>query len=159
MHRAILFDWGDTLMVDDKSQHGKMRYWDTIQLVNHANEVLNALSKRYDLYVATAASDSTIEDIHAAFQRAEIAEYIKGYFSQENIAFNKGSSDFYLAISASLCLKPHQLCMVGDSLEKDILPAKQAGLTAIWLNQRESKCVAGVVTIQDLQQLRAILLS
>lgn len=158
MHRAILFDWGDTLMVDDKSQQGKMRYWDKIQLVNHVNEVLFALSQRYDLYVATGASDSTIEDIHAAFRRAEIADYFKGYFCRENIPFTKGSSDFYLAISTRLGLQPNLICMVGDSLQNDILPAKEAGLMTVWLTEEKSAPEQGVITIEDLLQLKSLFL-
>lgn len=52
MHKAILFDWGNTLMIDDKTQQGKMRYWDKIQLVNGASETLRKLSSVYPLYVA-----------------------------------------------------------------------------------------------------------
>ncbi|HAS6347487.1 HAD hydrolase-like protein [Vibrio sp. IRLE0018] len=158
MHKAILFDWGNTLMKDDASQTGKMRYWEQIQLINGAKEVLEALSERYDIYIATGAADSTIEDIHATFQRGEIDVFIKGYFNRENIPFAKGSSDFYLAISASLGLKPNQLCMIGDSLQKDILPAKKAGLTAVWLQEEVGPHPSGIVTIQHLHQLCAILL-
>ncbi|ELP5729623.1 HAD hydrolase-like protein [Vibrio vulnificus] len=158
MHKVILFDWGNTLMKDDDSQTGKMRYWDKIQLINGAKEVLESLSKRYDIYIATGAADSTIEDIHATFQRGEIDVFIKGYFNRENIPFAKGSSDFYLAISASLGLKPNQLCMIGDSLQKDILPARKAGLATIWLHSGEGMNPPGVVKIQNLQQLHTIFL-
>lgn len=158
MHKAILFDWGNTLMIDDKTQQGKMRYWDKIQLVNGASETLRKLSSVYPLYVATGAGDSTIKDIHAAFARAEIDVFIKGYFNRQNIPFLKGSSDFYLAISSALGVKPQELCMIGDSLEKDIIPAKQAGLSALWLNHHRHTPPPQVVAITQLQALESLLL-
>jgi len=45
---------------------------------------------------------------------------------------------FQLAIEA-LGMSPEEVTVVGDSLENDILPARQLGCRAVWLNQRINK--------------------
>ena len=45
---------------------------------------------------------------------------------------------FQLGIEA-LGMSPEEVTVVGDSLENDILPARQLGCRAVWLNKRINK--------------------
>ena len=47
---------------------------------------------------------------------------------------------FQLGIEA-LGMSPEEVTVVGDSLENDILPARQLGCRAVWLNQKISKTI------------------
>lgn len=156
MVKAYLFDWGDTLMVDFPSSQGKMCDWETVQAVEGAKEVLAALSQQgYAVYVATGADDSTVQDIKLAFERVGLSRFITGYFCQSNIGLSKDDSAFYRRIADRLYMKPSELIMVGDSLEKDVLSALSAGLHAVWFNPLglEPKNHANIRMIAQLDEI------
>ncbi|MDD9158405.1 HAD family hydrolase [Aliivibrio sp. S4TY2] len=135
MRKAYLFDWGDTLMVDFPNTPGKMCDWKTVQAVDGASEMLALLSQKgHLLYVATGADDSSVQDIELAFERVGLSQFISGYFCKSNLGLSKGSPEFYQGIADKLGVEPSQLTMVGDSLEKDIISAQEAGLNAVWFN-------------------------
>lgn len=134
MTKIVLFDWGDTLMIDFPNQKGKMCHWDRVEAVEGATETLATLAKSHSIYVATNAADSTEDDIKAAFQRVGLAQYITGYFCKFNLGIGKGNPEFFHAIVRELKCEPHSVVMVGDSLENDVLPAISAGIDAVWFN-------------------------
>lgn len=132
----FLFDWGDTLMVDFPEMTGKMKGWPKVQMQPEADKVLAELSQSARLFVATGAADSTESDIRAAFDRVGLCAYLEGYFCQSNLGIGKGTPRFYQAIIRQLGITPDQCTMVGDHFEKDIAPALEAGLKAIWLTDQ-----------------------
>lgn len=132
----FLFDWGDTLMVDFPEMTGKMKDWPKVQMQPEADKVLAELSQIARLFVATGAADSAESDIRAAFDRAGLCSYLEGYFCQSNLGIGKGTADFYRAITRQLGVPPEQCIMVGDHFEKDIAPALEADLKAIWLTDQ-----------------------
>ncbi|MGP8308802.1 HAD family hydrolase [Vibrio sp. YIC-376] len=129
-----LFDWGDTLMVDFPHAQGKMCEWDTVKTIPQAKETLAMLSKNHQIYIATSASDSVMEDVQRAFQRVDLDRYISGYFCFSNIGIEKNCAEFYQAIAKKLGVSERELTMVGDLPSKDIYPAMEAGLNTIWFN-------------------------
>lgn len=128
-----VFDWGDTLMVDFKDKPGPMKDWDFVQEVSGASELLSDLSVMSKLYVATGANCSP-ENIEAALSRVHLSQYIEGYFCPSIIGCGKPSIDFYSGIASRLGVTENKVTMIGDSLEKDILPSVKVGMSAIWLN-------------------------
>lgn len=132
MIQAYIFDWGDTLMVDFPEAQGKMCHWQKVAAVDGAQETLAVLSKTAKIYVATGAADSTEKEIKLAFERAELSQFISGYFCQENVGFTKGSTEFMPTILARINHPLNSIVMVGDNIEKDIKPALSAGIKAIW---------------------------
>lgn len=135
---TILFDWGDTLMVDLPNQQGKMCNWPEVYTVEGAIEVLQTLSKHHQIYVATNAEDSTESDIQRAFQRAGLAMFISGYFCKANLGIGKESAEFFCKIAQALDVHPESMLMVGDTLDKDINPAIEAGLKVVWFNRQHT---------------------
>lgn len=149
-----MFDWGNTLMVDFPRVPGKMRDWDVVAAVEGAEDLLEFLSKRAQVYIATGAAESTEEDIEAAFARVDLDKYISGYFCKSNLGIEKGSSAFYSRILARLGKAPNQVTMVGDSFQKDIEPARQLGMNAIWLTKDGSTNPGnGIRAITSLREL------
>ncbi|OOV87730.1 HAD family hydrolase [Oceanospirillum linum] len=137
MHQPVyLFDWGDTLMVDFPEMTGKMKDWPKVQMQPEADRVLAELSQSARLFVATGAADSAEADIRAAFDRVGLCPYLEGYFCQSNLGLGKGTAEFYRAIIRQLGITPEQCTMVGDDFDKDIAPALEAGLKAIWLTDK-----------------------
>ena len=132
--KIVLFDWGNTLMVDFPDAQGKMCDWERVKVVECAREILCELSKTHQLYVATNALDSSEQDIIKAFERVGLTRYLSGYFCKATLGLSKYDSDFYPGIISKLGVEPQDITMVGDTLEKDIYPALEAGLQAVWLN-------------------------
>ncbi|TVU62242.1 HAD family hydrolase [Vibrio atlanticus] len=153
----VLFDWGNTLMIDFPDAQGKMCDWKTVEEMSGARVLLAELSKHHNVYIATNAADSSKGDIIRAFERVDLSQYIDGYFCKASIGLSKYDSGFYPAIIAKLGVKPQDVTMVGDTLAKDIYPALEAGLQAIWLNSSGKKLsesdLANVVQIQYLSEL------
>ncbi|RJG40328.1 HAD family hydrolase [Motilimonas pumila] len=123
-------------MVDFADQQGKMCHWQSVQAVDGAKPLLARISQHHSVYIATNAVDSDVADIQQAFERAQLAEYIDGYFCHANVGIGKGSAEFFHRIAASLKLSTESMVMVGDSIENDIVPALDAGLDAIWFNPK-----------------------
>lgn len=132
---VILFDWGDTLMVDYPDTSGKMCDWPTVEVVEGAEKTLRKLSKNARIYIATGAADSSEADIHAAFKRVGLDRYLAGYFCQANLGVAKGDEHFLPQILQRLNVQPEQVTMVGDNYDKDITPALTIGIKAIWLRR------------------------
>jgi len=158
--RSILFDWGDTLMVDIPGVHGKMCDWGHVEAVPYARELLEAVSPGASIYIATAAAQSTPDDIMKAFRRVGLDSYLDGYFCKQNTGFTKPALDFYRTILEILAIPAAQVTMVGDNLENDILPCLQLGIKAIWLSANPGNAAPeGVLVARNLLQLEKILSS
>lgn len=141
-------------MVDDLNQTGKMCDWPDVKAVDGAYSVLAKLSQCSDIYVATGAKDSSETDIVKAFTRVGLDRFIQGYFCQENVGVGKESSEFFPRILKKLNLPMKHITMVGDSYERDILPALAAGINAIWYcNKEDSRHDTRVTCIQSLFDL------
>ena len=133
MAKIFLFDWGGTLMVNPPGMKGKMCNWEHVEAIPGAHETLALLSQQgCKLYVATGAADSSEEDIRAAFERVGLAGYILEFFCQSNLGIGKGSVAYFQAVVEALGVDASELTMVGDIFHRDIEPAVEAGLNAIW---------------------------
>ncbi|NQY92716.1 MAG: HAD hydrolase-like protein [Campylobacteraceae bacterium] len=138
MAHVYLFDWGDTLMVDFTESSGKMCTWKKIEAVKDAKSTLEYLSKTSKIYIATGASESSVDDIRSAFNQVELDQYITGYFCKANLGIEKGSCEFFKKILDELKSKPQDVTMVGDSLRRDIEPALKLGLNVAWFCPNET---------------------
>ncbi|MCG9639911.1 HAD family hydrolase [Vibrio sp. Isolate34] len=154
--KTVLFDWGNTLMIDFPDAQGKMCDWETVQEVSGAQALLAELSKHHNIYIATNAADSSKTDIIRAFERVGLSQYIDGYFCKASIGLSKYDSGFYPAIIAKLDIAPQDVTMIGDTLEKDIYPALEGGLQVVWLNTEGTELKSGhphIVHVKSLSEL------
>lgn len=147
MMEVYLFDWGDTLMVDFPGVPGKMRDWDKVEATEFALETLEYLSSKAKIYIATAASESTPKDIEEAFARVGLDRFISGYYCKQNIGHTKPDLRFYKAIIEDLAVEPNRVVMVGDTLEKDILPCHELGLNTVWITKKKNKSIAASIRV------------
>ena len=156
MNSIYLFDWGNTLMVDFPQYTGKMCDWETVQAVDGAPETLAYLSAHHKVYIATGAADSSEAEIQQAFDRVHLSQYISGYFCKANLGIEKGSALFYQAIVEKLAVDASDITMIGDSLEKDIIPALEAGLNAIWFNAAHLPLPEKNLVIREYQHINGL---
>lgn len=95
----------------------------------------NRLSRRSKLYIAIGAAQSAEADIRTAFQRVHLDKYLSGYFCKASLGIEKGTALFYERIFRALNEEPGEVTMIGDNLEKDILPALEAGIKGFFLTK------------------------
>ena len=131
---TIVFDWGNTIMIDDPRFSGKMKDWPEVKLIDGAFDVLDKLSNKYSLILATNAEDSNTEDIYEALKRVKINSFFNQIFTFREIKTKKPEPEFFNTILDKLQLTPNSVLMIGDDYKKDILGAKLAGWKTIWFN-------------------------
>lgn len=158
MYKHILFDWGDTLMVDNPNYSGPMYQWPEIEPCEGASNVLATLSASYECHVATNAADSSEQDIWSAFNRCGLDQFISKVFCFESIGSRKPSPEYFSAIQKALACEKEELLMVGDFWEKDIVGALAFGIDAVWINSElRDRAVSQVRQIAVLSDLVTLL--
>lgn len=131
---SIIFDWGDTLMRDFLQYEGPMAEWPEVELMPGVEKTLQDLSRGFNLFVASNAGSSDAELVEKALQRVGIARYFKSIFTGTELESKKPHLDFYRRLCKKIRTPPGECLMVGDNLEKDIIPARRIGMQAAWLS-------------------------
>lgn len=104
----------------------------TAKTVKGAKELLQYLSGKYPVYAASNASRFQQE---IRLQKSGLAEYLSGFFVSEDIGFQKPSKEFFYACCQKLYpIAPSEIVMIGDSIDADIIGAKNFGINSIWFN-------------------------
>jgi HAD superfamily hydrolase (TIGR01509 family) len=137
--RAIIFDWGDTLMRDFPQSRGSMAYWEQVEAVPGVKEALEKISKEYICCVASNTGDSNAKLMGVALNRVDIKEYFQHLFTSLELGATKPNLDFFKNIIQKTNLKPNECIMVGNDYEKDIVPAKAVGIhTILFIDESKS---------------------
>ncbi len=157
--RALLFDWGGTLMVDFPQYAGPMASWPEVAPLPYARETLQALYTDWIICLATNAADSDETQIWAALERAGLRPWIDHVFCYRTLGVKKPDLAYYQAVLDRLGLEPDAAVMVGDDFASDVGGALQAGLRAVWFQPRadETHPGPGYTTIHDLAALPEVL--
>lgn len=134
-YRLVLFDWGNTLMVDDPHQAVPMVFWPQVTAVPGAGQLLEYLSFRgIPVGLATSADISSEAQIRGALARVGFERYIGRIYSFTNTGVRKIDPQFYRHILDDQGLDPGTILMVGDSFEYDVLAPSRLGMNAAWFN-------------------------
>jgi len=151
----VLFDWGNTLMRDFPGFGGKMKDWGRLEVVPGARQALHQLHGQVGLALATQADDS------AALARVDLDAFIKRIYCSRALAISKSSPEFYRHILADLRVPADRAVMVGDSIQEDVVPAREAGLRAIWFNEHTAEVRTGqhLATLHHLDHLPGLLVA
>jgi FMN phosphatase YigB (HAD superfamily) len=134
MTKTLLFDWGNTIMVDFVLP-GPMCSWNKVALVDGAENALQILSEKYDCHLATNAGASTTKEVRLALKRVDVDKFFSNIFLADEIGFDKPDIRFFNTIIDSLGLPPDSLVMIGDNYFKDCVGAKKAGMKTVFLNK------------------------
>lgn len=140
-------------MVDLPDQTGPMCNWPDIEVVDGAAECLSALSNVASCHIATNALNSNESEIRAAFARAGLSQFIETIFCADTIGKSKPEPEYFQFIISKLGVPKSNIVMIGDSLEKDIPGALQAGLDAIWFNPHNRPAPQNVRAVSHLVEL------
>lgn len=153
--RAVCFDWGGTLMVDDGPDGVPMYQWDAVTVVPGARACLTALDGLVPLCIATNAGQSDRTMIERALARVDLLRYIDRVFCYTEIGCTKDRPEFWRVVADDLGLPPAEIVMVGDAYDHDVDAPRRAGVQAVWFNEggRQPQAAPGVATVTDLVQL------
>lgn len=153
--RILVFDWGDTVMRDFPDLPGPMADWDRVELIPGVLELLNHASSLYTCVIATNAGVSDTAAMIRALKRVEVHSFFQSFFSSRDLGYEKPDIRFFLGILSALGCSPNECLMIGNSYEKDICGARNAGMHTAWLCQQPAagSCSMAEVIISDLREL------
>lgn len=138
--RAVLFDWGGTLVVDVPASPGSGEDGPRVEAMPGAADALRALHGRYTLVLATNSALSDRRRVRKALARAGLEPYVSVVITAADVGARKPDRKFFQAALHRIGCRPSEAAMVGDSYGADIVGAKGAGLRAIWLNPARVRC-------------------
>lgn len=123
-----------------------------------AEEALQALSKKYKLYLASNGNTDTQKSRIAS---AGIEKYFEAIFISGEVGVNKPDKGFFDHCFAKMeGFDPEKALIVGDSLSSDILGGKNAGIATCWVNPGHKVAPPELqpdYQIESLSQLEALL--
>ncbi|MCJ7625149.1 MAG: HAD-IA family hydrolase [Anaerolineaceae bacterium] len=138
--KAIVFDWGDTLMHNFVQFPGRMVEWPQVAAITGIEQALSGLQEEYRLLVATNAAESTSTHVFQALERVNLEIYFEAIFTSNEIGSSKPDLNFFRAIEHAIDLPAHQILMIGDDFTSDILGSYQAGWKNLWYNPEIKTC-------------------
>jgi putative hydrolase of the HAD superfamily len=137
--KAIIFDWGDTLMRDFNQYDGPMVKWPHVETMPGVEDALTLIYKDYTCCVASNAGASDSKMMSEALERVGIRSFFKWFFTSKELGATKPDIKFFQGILNTLNLRPEEVIMVGNDYEKDIKPAKTIGMGTILYSETYTK--------------------
>ncbi|MBL1418935.1 MAG: HAD family hydrolase [Alphaproteobacteria bacterium] len=114
------------------AQHFEELYWQQL-IANMAiyKPAYIFLKQCYEKNIPVCA----VTDMQASIQikklqKLELTKYISHLVTSEEVGAEKPAAKMYLKALEKVSVSPEHTIMIGDSLEKDIIGAQQAGITA-----------------------------
>ena len=140
MIKALLFDWGDTIMRDFPDKSGPMASWDKVEWIPFLEDVLkNGISQKFLCVVASNSGDSDTELMIKALDRIHATEYFYDFYTSHDFGVEKPDKRFFETILHLLKINPDEAIMIGNNYHKDIEGAKSAKIPTIFFNETEHK--------------------
>lgn len=136
MIRALIFDWGGTVMTDS-GEPGPMYLWKEVGLMPGVKNALLLLSN-YTNCIATNAGISGTAEVIRALNRVGAEKWFSHYFTSKDLGYAKPDPRFFLRICDEIRCRPEECVMIGNDYEKDICGAKRAGMKSVFFNPHSS---------------------
>jgi putative hydrolase of the HAD superfamily len=132
---------------------------DVQDTIAHIRPFLESLSSRY----ALAAVSNFYGNLQASFQELGIDSLFEAFIDSTTAGIAKPDPALFQKALDALHVKGEEAYVIGDSYDRDIVPAKQLGCITIWLRGRSWKNTAEiskadyiVVSLDELPRLLRI---
>lgn len=126
------------------------------ELISKEKAVLNELHKKYPMVLVS----NFYGNIHAVLKDFEILEYLDTIIESAVVGLRKPDPAIFGLGVKALNLPPDNIVAIGDSHDKDIIPATQAGCKTIWLKgigwTRDDENATADIIITDFMELKDI---
>ncbi len=160
MIRAVFFDLGDTLVVEEAV--GSKHLWEvTLTKLPYLDEVLAELKRKgYKLGIITNTVTSHEEHVRLALQKIDIEKYFDVIFTSVDVGHEKPDERIFMTALRALKVKPHEAIMIGNRISTDIVGGNRLGMKTILLkwNKRYNERITSneekpAHTIKSLREL------
>lgn len=127
-------------------------YQDNWRWIDHAQQVLNDLSKQWPIGFLT---NGFRELQRAKADQFNLWSYTEHYVISEEVGFMKPSREIFEFATKRVNVEPEQILYVGDSLTSDIIGGSDYGWKTAWYTQSTDpkKLIKATITFDDLQKL------
>ena len=163
MIKAIFFDLGDTLVVEENVEDKHL--WEVdLQKVPYVDQVLHVLKKRFKLGIITNTTTSTEEHVRIALEKIGIECYFDVIITSVEVGYEKPDKRIFLKALRKLGVEASEAVMVGNRISKDILGANKLSMKSIlykWNERYTDKITSNLekpdYTITSLREMLPIL--
>ncbi|MDY6893691.1 MAG: HAD family hydrolase, partial [Chloroflexota bacterium] len=98
-------------------------------------DTLEFLDKAKENHILCLTTGDFAQKKAKALEKASGKSHFSYVFDNNNLGMKGGSSYFKNALSSTNS-RPEDVIAIGDSLEHDIIAAKEAGIKAVWINRK-----------------------
>jgi putative hydrolase of the HAD superfamily len=124
-------------------------------LLPHAIETLDYLFSKYQLHIITNGFEEVQQ---VKIEKSNLGKYFKNIITSEKAGFKKPSPEIFKYSMRTAEATVANSLMIGDSLEADILGAKESGIAQVFFNPEKIKHDVNVThEIGSLKELKSIL--
>jgi len=125
------FSIKDSLMVKKLDQEYIDRCPEKTHLIEGAKEILEYLSKKYQLHILTNGFEATQD---RKLKGSKIDHYFNQIVTSETLGIQKPDSRIYTHIVKLAKAKKEECLMIGDNLHTDIIGAQRAKIDQVFFN-------------------------
>lgn len=118
-------------------------------------DVEKTLAHLQQNYALALVSNTDSISVRKVLEKYNLQHYFKQCFFSFEMGLLKTDPDFFPKVLKQLQVEMAECAMIGDSLQSDILPAKQAGMNAILVDRKGTR--SNEVSIRTLNQLETVL--
>ena len=136
MIEAVLFDFGDTLIVEEAV--GGRHLWEVkLQKTPDVDEVLRELKQHYKLGIITNTVTSREQQVRMALRRIGLEQYFDFILTSVDVGYDKPDEKIFLKALKALNVRPEEAVMVGNRMSTDIVGANRVGMKTILFKWNE----------------------
>lgn len=133
-------------------------YWDVfIENIKLYEGVMDFFIKNHKKKKICFITDLTADIQYKKIKKMNLAQYTNAIVTSEEAGIEKPDKKIFILALDKIKLSSDEVCVVGDSYEKDILGAKNLGIKAFWLNDKNKKQDEGVIQFNNFKELSEII--
>lgn len=117
-------------------------------------EILEYLVTKYNLHIITNGFQ---EVQYLKLNNSGIKKYFSTVTTSEEVGLKKPHPVIFEIALKKACVSPQKSIMIGDSLEADIIGAKNAGMNTLFFNYRNENVADNFFAINELSEIKNFL--
>ena len=122
------------------------------------DDVYNVIEKLYNTgYKLGVISNGDFNQQTDKLKRTGIYKFFEIVTTSSEYDYSKPTPKLYESIIQRFNIDKNEMIMIGDQVEKDVIPCLSIGIDAIWLNRKEKENKENVKEIKSLKDIFKIL--
>lgn len=117
-------------------------------------QILEYLVTKYNLHIITNGFQ---EVQYLKLNNSGIKKYFSTVTTSEEVGLKKPHPVIFEIALKKACVSPQKSIMIGDSLEADIIGAKNAGMNTLFFNYRNENVAESFFAINELSEIKNFL--